>query len=405
MASEGRSTVSTPERKRKSLTASERQASFSSMPCGRRSRMESAQAHALAQEALQTSFSDPTMNHEATEADRLIQEHDTARAKRTAELHREWHRNVYEPIKEQISDAIESAGTHFVERATREMQDRFLNTLHSKSRSAGRKAGVFLDSVVSDEYDPMSYSRATGGYVARISNAADPLKRSLHKSRREWVEAVGPRPSQAECVTAHADARSRTKGVLEPTCWSVIESTPHGWMTDAEGNLKTLGKTQRAQTASIELDHFSYPSTNEAAYAELQLQRKHRDEHAMAIHRRKTSLYGAEGDSQTKLTASKRRVSPPDEQGDSFGVIHQLDDAQEVNAKRDSWLSRNGKRKLVQPSEARLGGKSGLSDVLTHSAPRISGCGDAWLDTKGKKRLPGPSEENPTMRELLSHPA
>jgi hypothetical protein len=63
-----------------------------------------------------------------------------------------------------------------------------------------------------------------------------------------------------------------------------------------------------------------------------------------------------------------------------------------------------GKGKREQPSQGVLNGKSGLGDVLSHTAERERGFGNECFDIRGRRHLlSAVQEDNPSMRELLSN--
>ena len=116
-------------------------------------------------------------------------------------------------------------------RSLRRNAREYVETVSRKQR-CNPKAGVFLDTTLGYEYDPIARAnerRAT----ATVNSLRDPTKRDVYKPVRERIEAG----RVANAARGLETTRATTKETLDLAFWNVLEYTPYGRYTDADGEL------------------------------------------------------------------------------------------------------------------------------------------------------------------------
>ena len=318
-------------------------------------------------------------------SDDLVYRREAALAKKHAEIHEQWEEHIFQKLQKQIKTHVDAVDAEDLSRSLRRNAREYVETVSRKQR-CNPKAGVFLDTTLGYEYDPIaraSERRAT----ATVNSLRDPTKRDVYKPVRERIEA-GRVANEARGLET---TRATTKETLDLAFWNVLEYTPYGRYTDADGELlpknadisgffKQGQEKWNQHSEANARDDYAFPA-GEAGLAEA------RREYFEAQR-------GGARKARTRFNAA-----PEDVDGGTrttLGLVNQTDRARNVTGTGgDAFLERRGVGK--PPPTAREVARADLFGVMNHEGLRDAYTrgdkddlrlrghrGDAWYATRGK---------------------
>jgi len=163
-------------------------------------------------------------------------------------LHREWCKDVYNPLQREIQGKLDARTTSSIEAGRARDFAEYIDCVNHKE-------GVFRDIIIESDYDPLKNRKKYIKYNRAKYDALDPLHRDLTQNDNEamLVRAIDPNATQI-----HPKPRES----LDLLLWDKLDCTPYARYANKETEVCHIKKVPGAKSrnhSDVELDHYVIP--------------------------------------------------------------------------------------------------------------------------------------------------
>jgi hypothetical protein len=174
--------------------------------------------------------------------------------------HQHWEREVYDKINGNIVATVNAIDYKQLQKRKGKEFQQFID-------QTNKKAALFLDVVIEEEYDPFESNR--NDVKAKIRKIVDPTKKAAqNRADEDAVKracAINPQP-----IISHQNGRE----TLDVKKWGegIIQATPCGHFAkmmevDPTNHPKKQGMGAKLQESHFKIDHYNFPNRDNAAAA------------------------------------------------------------------------------------------------------------------------------------------
>lgn len=150
----------------------------------------------------------------AQECYALVDSQEELRKQKQKKLYKEWERDVFNKIQEQVIEAVDSLDIFDLERRKLELYKEYMKAENRMQE------GIKRDVVIKSDYDPYAWKKHAVRYQGG-QKLNDPVKRDLEKM---YEDKLGPAGGRGE-IPHH-----RTRVMIDPQMYdgAKLKGTPHG---------------------------------------------------------------------------------------------------------------------------------------------------------------------------------
>jgi len=176
----------------------------------------------------------------------LLKEQAEKRTKKS--LHREWCKNVYNPLQRDIQTKLDAMQTSDIERIRRHDFQEYVDNVNNKE-------GVFRDIIIESDYNPLKNRSKYTKYSRAKYDAVDPLHRDITQSENEarLVKEIDPNATQIQ---------PKPRESLDLLLWDKLDCTPYARYANKETevrHIKAVPGQKSRNHSDVELDHYTIP--------------------------------------------------------------------------------------------------------------------------------------------------